>query len=53
MDQDEAIDYEFPPFEELPAVYGQPQGSLWGFFDKGNEKDELGSKLLHIIPYPK
>lgn len=50
MHQNKASGYEFPPFEELPAVCGQPQGSLWGFFDKGAEKDELGSKNYHSIP---
>jgi hypothetical protein len=38
--------YEFPEFDQLPSVPGQPQGSLWGFFDRGGEKDELGSEFL-------
>lgn len=38
--------YEFPEFDQLPPVPGQPQGSLWGFFDRGAEKDELGSEFL-------
>lgn len=36
----------FPPFDELPAVPSQPQGSLWNFFDKNGKKDELGSNLV-------
>ncbi|GFP60376.1 hypothetical protein TASIC1_0017013800 [Trichoderma asperellum] len=35
--------YEFPEFDQLPPVPGQPQGCLWGFFDRGTEKDELGT----------
>uniref|UniRef100_A0A093VDR0 Uncharacterized protein n=1 Tax=Talaromyces marneffei PM1 TaxID=1077442 RepID=A0A093VDR0_TALMA len=46
MDQGKGGDYQFPPFGELPVVSGQPQGSLWGFFDKGDEKDELGTLNL-------
>lgn len=38
--------YEFPDFDQLPSVPGQPQGCLWGFFDRGGEKDELGSEFL-------
>lgn len=38
--------YEFPDFDQLPSVPGQPQGSLWGFFDRGGKKDELGSEFL-------
>jgi hypothetical protein len=36
----------FPPFVKLPAVQGQPQGSMWNFFDKDGKKDELGSNLI-------
>lgn len=36
----------FPAFDQLPRVEGQPQGSLWGFFDKGNQKDEVGTLNL-------
>jgi hypothetical protein len=36
--------YEFPAFDELPLVEGQPQGCLWGVFDKAGVKDEAGSK---------
>lgn len=32
-----------PSFDDLPKVEGQPQGCLWGFFDKGQKKDEVGS----------
>lgn len=35
--------YQFPKFEELPKVEGEPQGCLWGFFDKDGKKDEIGS----------
>ena len=34
----------FPSLDDLPKVEGQPQGCLWGFFDKGQKKDEIGSK---------
>ncbi len=34
----------FPAFDDLPEVEGQPQGCLWGHFDKGQKKDEVGSK---------
>ncbi|KAJ5382249.1 hypothetical protein N7517_000160 [Penicillium concentricum] len=37
----------FPSFDELPPVPGQPQGSLWNFFDKDGKKDELGT--LNIL----
>lgn len=33
-----------PTFDDLPKVEGQPQGCLWGFFDKGQKKDEIGSE---------
>ncbi|KAI7089324.1 hypothetical protein KC356_g2534 [Hortaea werneckii] len=44
----------FPPFDQLPRVEGQPQGSLWNFFDRPNPgggeeivpKDELGTLNL-------
>lgn len=36
-------DHQFPAFDELPKVEGEPQGCLWGFFDKDGKKDELGS----------
>ncbi|KAL7918464.1 hypothetical protein ACQKWADRAFT_304106 [Trichoderma austrokoningii] len=35
--------YQFPDFDQLPSVPGQPQGCLWGFFDRGSKKDELGT----------
>lgn len=38
-----ATEYKFPPFDDLPRVEGMPQGSLWGFFDKNGQKDEVGS----------
>lgn len=37
----------FPPFDQLPKVAGQPQGSLWGFFPQSNgEKDQIGTLNL-------
>ncbi len=36
--------HRFPAFDDLPKVEGQPQGCLWGHFDKGQKKDEVGSK---------
>jgi len=37
--------YSFPDFDQLPKVEGQPQGCIWGIFDKpGGEKDEIGSQ---------
>lgn len=41
--------YSFPAFDDLPSVPGQPQGCLWGFFDKDGNKDELGSEFRHAI----
>jgi hypothetical protein len=38
--------YTFPAFDDLPKVEGMPQGSIWGFFDKDGEKDEVGSKVI-------
>jgi len=35
--------HDFPNFDQLPKVEGQPQGCLWGYFDKNGERDELGS----------
>ena len=37
-------DYKFPAFDELPKVEGMPQGSIWGFYDKNGNKDEVGCK---------
>ena len=40
--------HNFPAFDDLPKVEGQPQGCLWGHFDKkGQKKDEIGSKQSH------
>jgi hypothetical protein len=36
---------QFPAFDDLPKVEGQPQGCIWGFFDKDGQKDEVGSML--------
>lgn len=38
--------HSFPAFDELPKVDGEPQGSIWGFFDKNGKKDEIGSMHL-------
>jgi len=38
-------EYKFPPFDDLPKVKDMPQGSIWGFFDKDGEKDEVGSQF--------
>lgn len=35
--------FSFPSFDNLPKVEGQPQGCLWGFFDRKGRKDEIGS----------
>jgi hypothetical protein len=40
--------YTFPDFDDLPSVPGQPQGCLWGFFDRDDKKDELGSKQIPV-----
>lgn len=37
---------QFPALEELPRIPGQPQGCMWGFYDKGAKKDEIGSVNL-------
>ncbi|KAI4932928.1 hypothetical protein J4E85_003331 [Alternaria conjuncta] len=36
-------EYKFPAFDDLPKVEGMPQGSIWGFFDKDGQKDEVGT----------
>ena len=38
--------YQFPSFDQLPKVQGQPQGCLWGFFDKDGHHDEIGTLNL-------
>lgn len=35
--------HQFPPFDQLPKVAGQPQGCIWGFYDKDGKKDEVGA----------
>lgn len=37
-------EYNFPAFDDLPKVKDMPQGSIWGFFDKNGDKDEVGSE---------
>lgn len=36
--------HNFPAFDNLPKVEGQPQGCIWGIFDKDGKKDEIGSQ---------
>jgi len=36
-------EHQFPAFDDLPKVDGQPQGCIWGTFDKDGRKDEVGS----------
>lgn len=36
--------HHFPAFDEAPKVEGEPQGCLWGHFDKDGKKDEIGSQ---------
>jgi len=36
-------EYKFPAFDDLPKVKDMPQGSIWGFFDKDGEKDQVGT----------
>ncbi|KAF1957886.1 hypothetical protein CC80DRAFT_491225 [Byssothecium circinans] len=36
-------EHQFPAFDDLPKVEGEPQGCLWGFFDKDGKKDEIGT----------
>jgi hypothetical protein len=38
---------QFPDFDALPKVEGQPQGCMWGQFDKDGKKDEIGSEYPH------
>ncbi len=39
---EEETPYVFPSFDDLPGVPGTPQGCLWGFYDRDNQKDEVG-----------
>ncbi|KAL2263512.1 hypothetical protein VTK26DRAFT_6413 [Humicola hyalothermophila] len=34
---------EYPDFDDLPKVEGQPQGCAWGVFDKDGKKDVFGT----------
>ena len=36
-------EFQFPAFDDLPKVDGEPQGCIWGIFDKDGKKDEIGS----------
>nr|OQO26068.1 hypothetical protein B0A51_07000 [Rachicladosporium sp. CCFEE 5018] len=38
--------HQFPDFDQLPRVEGQPQGSLWGYFDTPSKHDEIGTLNL-------
>ncbi|KAF2163761.1 hypothetical protein M409DRAFT_25945 [Zasmidium cellare ATCC 36951] len=35
--------FDFPAFDQLIKVEGQPQGCTWGFFDKNGVKDQVGT----------
>ncbi|KAF2658843.1 hypothetical protein K491DRAFT_689688 [Lophiostoma macrostomum CBS 122681] len=37
---------QFPAFDDLPKVAGEPQGCIWGFFDQDGERDECGTLNL-------
>lgn len=39
--------FNFPDFDDLlaTATEDQPQGCLWGYFDRDGRKDEIGSKF--------
>ena len=39
----EQISYTFPGWDDLPHVPGAPQGCVWGFYDQGGRKDEIGA----------
>ncbi|KAJ4290390.1 hypothetical protein N0V90_010606 [Kalmusia sp. IMI 367209] len=36
-------EYQFAAFDDLPKVEGEPQGCIWGIFDKDGKKDEVGT----------
>ncbi|KAF2468745.1 uncharacterized protein BDR25DRAFT_335171 [Lindgomyces ingoldianus] len=38
--------HQLPAFDDLPKVLGQPQGCIWGVFDKDGKKDEVGTLNL-------
>ncbi|KAF2088570.1 hypothetical protein K490DRAFT_39791 [Saccharata proteae CBS 121410] len=38
--------HNFPHFDKLPKVEGQPQGCAWGYFDREGRKDEVGTLNL-------
>lgn len=40
---------KFAAFDDLPRIEGQPQGCLWGVFDKDGKKDEVGSQLQPLL----
>ena len=37
---------QFPAFNDLPKIPGQPQGCMWGFYDQKGKKDEIGCESL-------
>ena len=37
---------KLPDFDDLPPVKNMPKGCAWGIFDKGGEKDRLGTLNL-------
>ncbi|ORY17182.1 hypothetical protein BCR34DRAFT_62979 [Clohesyomyces aquaticus] len=38
--------HQFPAFDDLPKVPGEPQGCIWGMFDRNGKKDEIGTLNL-------
>lgn len=43
--------HNFPEFDQLAKVEGQPQGCIWGHFDKDGKKDEVGSETSRYISF--
>ncbi|KAF1970620.1 hypothetical protein BU23DRAFT_581956 [Bimuria novae-zelandiae CBS 107.79] len=46
MSYEQYSDRQFPAFDDLPKVEGEPQGCIWGLFDKDGKKDECGTLNL-------
>ncbi|KAF2231181.1 hypothetical protein EV356DRAFT_452566 [Viridothelium virens] len=40
---------DYPKFTDVPPVSGMPQGCAWGVFNKGGERDNLGT-LNYLTP---
>jgi hypothetical protein len=43
-------EHQFPAFDDLPKVEGEPQGCIWGLFDTNGKKDEIGSMYFPLQP---